>query len=50
MDERTERPLGNLAELAEIGMVLARGVGMQAVAEPGHGDPALAFSRVSKAV
>jgi hypothetical protein len=47
---RAERRLAMLAELAAIGMRLAREVERQALGEVLAGDPGLAFSRISRAV
>ena len=50
--ERTERHLRMLAELAEIGMELARQVGRQALDGGAEvdGDPGLKFARIARAV
>jgi hypothetical protein len=56
LSERTERHLRMLAELAEIGMALARQVGRQALDAGGldgdslDGDLGLVFSRIARAV
>jgi hypothetical protein len=49
-ETRTERHLRLLAELAELGMTLARTVVAQAEEAPSVGDPGLMLSRIARAV
>jgi hypothetical protein len=49
-ETRTERHLRLLAELAELGMTLARTLVAQAEETPPTGDPGLALARIARAV